>query len=105
MSRDGPLAPRVEHVRLAWEYAVKEAELHQQRLVQLFAILVTAGLTALASAALEKVPAIPAIAFAVATFLAAAYVHLLIRRLPRKLQGALLTGQRGMEKLMGNGGR
>lgn len=91
---------RVEYVRLAWEYALKEADIHQQRLVQLFAIFLTIGLTALASVALEKLPVEPGLAFAIGMFAGAAYAHVRIARLPRRLAHSMRMSQRAMKMFM-----
>jgi hypothetical protein len=54
----------LERMRLTWDYAAKELDLHKQRMLQLFTAFVTLALTGLASVALDRVPAQPGFLFA-----------------------------------------
>jgi len=97
---DSELSLRIEHARMAWEFALKEVDLHQQRLVQLFAVLLTMGLAAVGSVVLERVPPRAGLLFAAGVFAGAGYAHYQIGRLPRRLELGLRTGQKTIENLM-----
>lgn len=102
---DREFVARMELVRYGWEYSIKEAEFHQERLVQLLAVLVAAALTAFASVAFERVPILPGSVLIAGLSGSAAYVHLEIRRVPTRLRAALRSARRACAKLMPRGGR
>lgn len=78
--------------------------MHQQRLVQLFAVFMAAGLASVGSVVLEKVALGPGIVLASLFFAGALYAHLEGRRLPARLREALRTGQEKLKRLMPPGG-
>lgn len=97
---DRLLALRIEKLRSAWEHDVAEVDLHKQRYIALLAILVTIGLTALASTVLEKVDASVGAGFAGLMFGGAGYMHLRLRTLPLRLKAAARARNRAIDKLI-----
>lgn len=95
----------VERVRLVWEFNAKEVDIHRQRLLQLFITFVTLGLSTVAALLLDRAPREPAMAFAAAMFLGAAYVHVRMILLPRRLRRALDVGLDHLDSLMREEGR
>lgn len=93
-------AMRAEKVRILWDYQVRQYEMHERRYLQLMAASLGGGLATLASVLLETLPRDAGLVFASVLFLAAAYFHTLIRRLPRELKAQMVELLKLVERLM-----
>lgn len=83
---DRTTALRVEKLRLSWEFASKQLEMRERRLIQLLATALTAGATAVVSVAVERVPVVPGMAVACASATGAFYAYARLRTLPRQMR-------------------
>lgn len=104
MEPDRDLLLDLERLRLSWDFASKEVELHKQRQLQVFAAFVTLALTAVGSVALDRVPAAPGLGFASLMVVGAAYAHLRMVRLNRFLAEAYARTAVAIERLKLEGG-
>lgn len=95
------LALRLELIHLSWDHAAREVEIHKSRHLQLFAVSLTVGLTAVASVLLDRIPVGPGLGFAVLMGGIAGYAQIRLLRLPAWLQRAHGAGVRAIGSLMG----
>lgn len=97
---DRRTALRVEKLRVLLAHNAKILELHQQRLVQAFGVLLGAGAAASGSVLLDRIPPTPGLALAAAMFTGAGYAHLQVRRLPQRLKVSTLQAVEAIDRLM-----
>ena len=98
----GPMPPSpldAVKVHVTWEFYLREIEMHERRYLAILAASFSGALASLASVLLEKVPAAPGVALTALLLLLAGYVHLLIRRLPARLQRAMAVTLTVIESL------
>lgn len=98
--RDRWTALRVEKLRVLLAHDTKVLELHQQRLVQAFGVLLAAGAASAGSVLLDRIPAPAGVAFAAVTFAGAAYAHVQVRRLPGRLKASTMRAVEAIDRLM-----
>lgn len=91
---------RVECVRIAWDHKTRETDLEKSILLQLFAVLVSAALTGVATVVIGTVPVVAGLVFVGAMLAGSGVVHLKLRRLRPKLRSATDFAIQRIQSLM-----
>lgn len=95
----------LQRILLGWDYTSQEVAHDRSDLLQMFIAFLSAGLAAVASVLLERVPALPGFAFAAIMFGGAAYAQRRRRVLRKWLRRSAQVAMESIETLKKDGER